>query len=333
MPASARPKPATSAISAREWPRRRGRQIRPRTSAATAMRSRTVPPGPTSSKSVFATALPHCTDAIPPSTSSGAGGAGRVRAAVAIHPSVAQEGRRRPSPAASPEVPIPTPAAICEQNPCSVGRRSDQRREGAEGAMGSFTGLRRARSLGVAAIGCAIACAAPGSRPGRTTGQRQPRRRPGRHDPREGQRHDGGVDPREQRAVRDLRGLGGNRLVQRHHAGEGHGDRRRERERRPRCVRRGLPARALAALERGVPAHRHGGQGDDRLPRGQGRDLPDPRVPAVVVGRRGRSTSTCSSRRPPRTCRAGRCRGAASATASTASSTRRTRSPSTCARE
>src|SRR5918998_1802212 len=69
MAASTRPKTKASPRSRRSWPVSRGRQIRTRTIAATRVRTKTVPPAPSSSKSVFAKAAPNWTDAIEASTS------------------------------------------------------------------------------------------------------------------------------------------------------------------------------------------------------------------------------------------------------------------------
>ena len=57
-----------------------GRQISHSTTAANSSRRKTVPPGPISSNSVFASAAPNCTDATAPMTSTGAArGPGRSR--------------------------------------------------------------------------------------------------------------------------------------------------------------------------------------------------------------------------------------------------------------
>ena len=68
MPASASPNSTASRSAPPATPRTFGRQIATRITAAKAVRSSTVPDGPSSSNSVVATAAPTCTDSTEPIT-------------------------------------------------------------------------------------------------------------------------------------------------------------------------------------------------------------------------------------------------------------------------
>src|SRR3954471_24764260 len=93
MAPSTTPKAAAARKSARERPRRDGRTNTSSTAAASPTRRSTTPAGPASSKSLFANALPNCTEPIPPSTST-SGGTGRTRTILpAPSPSFGAAGR------------------------------------------------------------------------------------------------------------------------------------------------------------------------------------------------------------------------------------------------
>ena len=77
------------------WPLSRGRQSSTRTSAAKASRRSTVPPGPSSSNSVFANAAPNWTDAAPAITSA-SGGTRSAARSVRVTSVSPQAFRRRP---------------------------------------------------------------------------------------------------------------------------------------------------------------------------------------------------------------------------------------------